>query len=66
MLERDTVKVRFPWVAFLSQPIAHPTATLILNPFKFKNLYHRWMLEMCFLQETAIKRSQKSGVRSQK
>jgi hypothetical protein len=50
MFERDLPKIRFPWVAFLWQPIGHPTATLILNPFKFKKLYTVWMLENCLRQ----------------
>lgn len=52
MLDRDTAKVRFPWVAFLSQPIGHPTATFILNPAKFQKLYHVWLLEMCWMRES--------------
>jgi hypothetical protein len=53
MFNKDTAKVRFPWVAFLSQPIGHPTATLIINPVKFKRLYHIWLLEHCWAYELA-------------
>jgi hypothetical protein len=55
MSGRDSAKVRFPWVAYISQPIRHPTATLIVNPLKFKKLYTIWMLENCFDQSTVGK-----------
>lgn len=52
MFNKDAAKVRFPWVAFLCQPISHPTATLIINPVKFKKLYHVWLLEICWTYES--------------
>lgn len=54
MFDREIQKVRFPWVAFLSQPIGHPTVKLILNPAKFKKLYHVWLLEMCWMRENIV------------
>jgi hypothetical protein len=56
MFNKDSAKVSFPWVAFLSQPIAHPTATLIVNPARFKKLYHIWLLENCFRHEIAARK----------
>jgi hypothetical protein len=56
MFNKDSAKVRFPWVAFLSQPIAHPTATLIVNLSRFKKLYHIWLLENCFRHELTERR----------
>ena len=53
MLDRDSAKVRFPWIAFLWQPIGHPTATLIINPIRFKKLYRVWLLENCLEQQSA-------------
>jgi hypothetical protein len=55
MSERDLPKIRFPWIAFLWQPIGHPMAILILNPIKFKKLYMIWMLENCLYQNSAVK-----------
>ena len=55
MFDKDSSKVKFPWVAFISQPIAHPTATLIINPVKFKKLYHIWLLENCWKYESEVK-----------
>jgi hypothetical protein len=54
MLDRDTAKVKFPWIAYLSQPIGHPTATLIVNPTKFKRLYRIWSLENCLRLELTV------------
>jgi hypothetical protein len=59
MFDRDSVKVRFPWVAYISQPIGHPTVTLIINPIKFKKLYAVWMLENCFRQDSTIRGSKR-------
>jgi hypothetical protein len=55
MFNKDVVKVGFPWVAFLSQPIGHPIAKLIINPVKFKKLYHIWLLEMCWGYESEVR-----------
>jgi hypothetical protein len=55
MFERDSVKVSFPWVAYISQPIGHPTVTLIINPIKFQKLYTIWILENCFRQDSIIR-----------
>ena len=55
MFDKDSVKVKFPWVAFISQPIGHPTATLIINPVKFKKLYHIWLLENCWRCKSEVK-----------
>ena len=63
MFDKDSAKVKFPWVAFISQPklarrlttIGHPTATLIINPVKFKKLYHVWLLENCWKYESEVK-----------
>jgi hypothetical protein len=55
MFDKDSAKVKFPWVAFISQPIDHPTATLIINPVKFKKLYHIWLLENCWKYKSEIK-----------
>jgi hypothetical protein len=55
MFDTDSAKVKFPWVAFISQPIGHPTATLIINPVKFKKLYHVWLLENCWKYESEVK-----------
>lgn len=57
MSDRDSVKVRFPWVAYISQPIGHPTATLIVNPIKFNKLYTIWMLENCLCRESTLRNS---------
>ncbi|WP_146138302.1 hypothetical protein [Chamaesiphon polymorphus] len=43
-------QVRFPIIAYLWQPLGHDRVKLILNPIKFKQLYHRWLLEMCWHQ----------------
>ena len=55
MFDKDSAKVKFPWVAFISQPIGHPTATLIINPIKFQKLYTVWMLEKCLKCESEMK-----------
>ncbi len=55
MFDKDSAKVKFPWVAFISQPIGHPTATLIINPIKFQKLYTVWMLEKCWKCESEMK-----------
>jgi hypothetical protein len=55
MFHRDLVKVRFPWVAYISQPLGHPTATLIVNPIKFKKLYSVWILENCLRQDSTVR-----------
>lgn len=55
MFDKDSAKVKFPWVAFISQPLGHPTATLIINPVKFKKLYHIWLLENCWKHESEVK-----------
>jgi len=55
MFDKDSAKVKFPWVAFISQPIGHSTATLIINPAKFKKLYHIWLLENCWKYESEVK-----------
>ncbi|WP_373544517.1 hypothetical protein [Chamaesiphon sp.] len=55
MFDKDSAKVKFPWVAFISQPIRHPTATLIINPIKFQKLYTVWMLEKCWKCESEMK-----------
>jgi hypothetical protein len=54
MFNKDVAKVRFPWVAFLSQPIGHPIVKLIVNPVKFKKMYHIWLLEMCLTYESEV------------
>ncbi len=59
MFGRDSVKVSFPWVAYISQPIGHPIVTLIINPIKFKKLYTIWMLENCFRQDSIIRGSKR-------
>ena len=59
MSDRDPAKVRFPWVAYISQPIGHPTVTLIINPIKFKKLYTIWMLENCLRQDSTVRNSAK-------
>jgi hypothetical protein len=41
------LRVPFPWVAYISQPLDRPDVKLILNPIKFQSLYHRWLLENC-------------------
>ena len=51
MFDRDPAKVRFPWVAYISQPIGHPTITLIINPITFKKLYTIRMLKNCLRQD---------------
>jgi hypothetical protein len=56
---RDSVKVSFPWVAYISQPIGHPTVTLIINPIKFQKLYTIWMLENCLRQKSTIRGSKR-------
>ena len=55
MFNRDSVKVKFPWVAFISQPIGHATVMLIINPIKFQKLYTAWMLEKCLKCESEMK-----------
>jgi hypothetical protein len=55
MFDKDSAKVKFPWVAFISQPLGHPTATLIINPIKFQKLYTVWMLEKCWKCESEMK-----------
>jgi hypothetical protein len=55
MFDRDAAKVRFPWVAFISQPIGHPEVKLIINPNKFQKLYQIWFLENCLRYETRVK-----------
>jgi hypothetical protein len=55
MFDRDAAKVRFPWVAFISQPIGHPEVKLIINPVKFQKLYQIWMLENCLRQEMKVR-----------
>ena len=59
MFNKDFAKVRFPWLAFLSQPIGHPTATLIINPAKFQKLYHIWLLENCWRCELEVRNTSK-------
>jgi hypothetical protein len=58
---QDSVKVRFPWVAYLYQPLTHPNpkVNLILNPIKFKKLYRIWLLELCLTREVATKKCNK-------
>jgi hypothetical protein len=58
MFDQDSVKVSFPWVAYISQPLDHPTVKLILNPIKFKKLYRIWLLEMCLTREVETKNYQ--------
>jgi hypothetical protein len=60
MFDRDSVKVTFPWTAYLNQPLTHPNPriNLILNPTKFKKLYQIWLLEQCLAREVAIKNYQ--------
>lgn len=55
MFHRDLVKVRFPWIAYISQPIGHSTATLVINPIKFKKLYSVWTLENCLRQDSTVR-----------
>ena len=57
MFDKDSATVRFPWVAFISQPIGHPDPKikLIINPAKFQKLYQIWLLENCLRHETRIK-----------
>jgi hypothetical protein len=55
MFDRDSIKVSFPWVAYISQPIGHPIVKLILNPIKFKKLYWIWMLEMSLTRDIEAK-----------
>ena len=57
MFDKDSARVRFPFVAFISQPIEHPDPKikLIINPVKFKKLYQIWLLENCLRYETRVK-----------
>ena len=57
MFDKDSARVRFPWVAFISQPIGHhnPKIKLIINPVKFKRLYQIWLLENCLRCEPRVK-----------
>jgi hypothetical protein len=57
MFDRGSAKIRFPWVAYISQPLRHPTATLVINPIKFKKLYTIWTLENCLRQDSTVRNS---------
>ena len=60
MFGQDSVKVTFPWTAYLNQPLTHPNPriNLILNPIKFNKLYRIWLLERCLNCEVATKNYQ--------
>ena len=55
MFNKDSAKVSFPWVAFISQPIGHARVKLIINPVEFRKLYHIWLLEKCLKSESEVK-----------
>ncbi|NJR52529.1 MAG: hypothetical protein HC780_26120 [Leptolyngbyaceae cyanobacterium CSU_1_3] len=42
-------KVRFPFWAYLNQPLFHPNQPFIANPSRFRRFYNIQELERCWL-----------------
>ncbi|KAM3093568.1 hypothetical protein ACKFKG_19330 [Phormidesmis sp. 146-35] len=42
-------KVRFPFWAYLNQPLFHPNQPFILKPSRFQRYHHVQELERCWL-----------------
>jgi hypothetical protein len=54
MSKQDSVDVKFPLSAFLSQPVFDAEQKLILNPRKFQQQYHLRLLESCFRRQSPL------------
>jgi hypothetical protein len=52
MTPEKPVKLNFPIWAFLNQPLFNPNFRVILNPNRFRQLYHLQLLERCLQKQS--------------
>jgi hypothetical protein len=59
MYNEDKIKVKFPWWAFLNQPVFDSKVKLILNPREFQRNHQVRLLERCLRRNCLMTRYRK-------